>query len=287
VALTLRTLGGLTTAEIAGAFLLPEATLARRLGRAKQKIRDARIPYRVPPPAALPERLAAVLAVLYLIFNEGYAASAGDVMIRRDLCDEAIRLGRLLVELMPDEPEALGLLALIVLHDARRAARTAPDGLPVSLDDQDRTRWNHQAIAEGLALVERALRLGRPGIYQVQAAIAALHAQAPTAAATDWRQIVALYAYLYQLNPSPVVELNHAAAVAMADGPADALALIDRPALAEALGGYRWYHAARADLLRRLGRAADARAAYARALALTENAAERAFLRQRAREVEA
>ena len=285
VALTLRTLGGLTTSEIARAFLLPEPTLAQRLVRAKRKIRDAGIPYRVPPDHSLAERLAGVLAVLYLIFNEGYAATAGDSPFRHDLCQEAIRLGRSLAALMPDEPEALGLLGLMLLHDARRAARTAPGGEPVLLADQDRARWDAAAIAEGATLVERARRIGRPGPYQVQAAIAALHTGAPTAAATDWPQIAALYGVLATLTPSPVVELNRAVAVAMAEGPARGLALIDQPGIATALDGYRWYHATRADFLRRLNQPGAAAAAYRRALALTDNAADRAFLARRLAEV--
>ena len=287
VALTLRTLGGLTTTEIAGAFLLPETTLAQRLVRAKRKIRDAAIPYRVPPDHALAERLSGVLAVIYLIFNEGYAAGAGDALVRRDLCAEAIRLGRELAGLMPDEPDVLGLLALMLLHDARRDARTDPTGEPVLLADQDRSRWDGVAIAEGITLVERALRMRRPGPYQLQAAIAALHAQAATPEETDWRQIAALYRVLAGFSPSPIVELNHAVAVAMASGPERGLTLIDRSEVAGALDRYRWLHSARAELLCRLGRVDDAAAAYARALELAENAAERTFLTRRLAEVRA
>ena len=285
VALTLRSLGGLTTPEIARAFLLPEATLAQRLVRAKRKIRDARIPYRVPPDEALPERLAAVLAVIYLIFNEGYAAGSGDEPVRRDLCAESIRLGRELAGLMPDEPEVLGLLALMFLHDARRDARTGPAGDPVQLDDQDRSRWDPAAIAAGTSLLERALRMRRPGPYQVQAAIAALHAEAAAPEQTDWPQIAALYGILGGWEPSPVVELNRAAAVAMAWGPERGLALIDRPEVAGRLDRYRWLHSSRGELLRRLGRVDEAVAAYRRALALTENAAELGFLTRRLAEV--
>jgi len=274
VALTLRLLGGLSTAEIARAFLVPEATMAQRLVRAKGKIRAARIPYRVPQDADLPDRLAGVLGVLYLIFTEGHTASGGDRLVRDDLCAEAIRLARVLAALMPDEPEVLGLLALMLLGESRRAARTTPDGELVLLADQDRAAWDHDLIAEGHAIVRRCLRRDQPGPYQIQAAIQAVHADAARAADTDWRQIVALYDQLLAIAPTPVVALNRAVAVAEVDGPAPALALVD----ALDLGELGLFHAVRADLLRRLGRDADAVAAYEAALALTGNAAERRFL---------
>jgi RNA polymerase sigma-70 factor (ECF subfamily) len=286
VALTLRTLGGLTTTEIARALLVPEPTLGQRLVRTKKKIREAGIPYRVPPDHLLPERLAAVLAVLYLIFNEGYHASGGEALIRRELCAEAIRLARALVDLMPDEPEPAGLLALMLLQDARRAARVSSTGEVVLLAEQDRSRWDRAAIADGLRLVERTLRR-RPGPYALQAAIAAVHAEAARAEDTDWQQIAALYGVLCGVSPSPVAELNRAVAVAMADGPAAGLALIDRPEIAGALEQYRWLHSARADLLRRLDRFGEAAEAYRRALLLAENGAERTFLERRLGEVEA
>ena len=285
IALTLRTLGGLQTPEIARAFLVPEVTLAQRLVRAKRKIREAGIPYRVPPPALLPERLASVLAVLYLIFNEGYLVSAGEAPIRRELCAEAIRLARVVVELLPDEPEARGLLALLLLHDARREARLAADGSLVLLEEQDRTRWDAAAIAEGSAHLAQALAAGRPGPYQVQAAIAAAHDQASTAAATDWPRIAALYARLARLTPSPVVELNRAVALAMAGDLEAGLAILDELAGDARLATYHPFHAARADLLRRSGRTGEAAAAYQRAILLTANPAEAAVLRGRLAEL--
>ena len=291
VALTLRTLGGLSTAEIAAAFLTPLPTMAQRLVRAQRKIRDAGIPYRVPPLPLLAERMEGVLAVLYLIFNEGYASTSGDALIRQDLCAEAIRLARVLVELiaseadLPDEPEATGLLALMLLHASRQAARVDAAGDLVLLEDQDRTLWNWAEIVEGMELLDAALALRRPGPYQIQAAISALHAEAPTADETDWRQIALLYARLVHMTPSPVVELNQAVAVAMAHGPDAGLELLDRLRLGETLAHYHLYHAARADLLRRAGRYEDAAASYRAALRLCQNRIEQRFLQRRLAEV--
>jgi RNA polymerase sigma-70 factor (ECF subfamily) len=280
VALTLREVCGLTTEQIAHAFLTPAPTLAQRIVRAKSKIREARIPYQVPAPSELPERLDAVLRVIYLVFNEGYSASSGTAVTRHELSAEAIRLGRLLVELLP-EPEAMGLLALMLLHDARRAARTSASGDLVLLEDQNRTLWNREQIAEGTHLVERALASRRSGPYAIQAAIAAVHAEAPDASATDWAEIVSLYDVLMKTDPSPVIELNRAVAVAMRDGPEAGLVLVEGILARGELSEYRLTHATRAELCRRLGRTADARASFERALALTRQEPERRLIERR------
>ncbi|WP_225850064.1 RNA polymerase sigma factor [Streptomyces sp. HPF1205] len=287
VALTLRTLAGMTTSEIARAFLVPEATMAQRLVRAKRKIRNAGVPYRVPPAAVLPERTKGVLGVLYLLFNEGYAATAGADLVRRSLTAEAIRLARLLARLMPEDCEAAGLLALMLLHDSRHAARLDAAGDLVTLAEQDRTRWDGRRIAEGVGVLEAALRRGRPGPYQIQAAIVACHATAGSAADTDWEEIAALYGLLAEQVPSPVVELNRAVAVAMADGPAAAMGLLDALQASGALAGYYLLPATRADLLRRLGRVGEAVDAYREALDLAATDTERRFLARRLAETTA
>jgi RNA polymerase sigma-70 factor (ECF subfamily) len=284
VALTLRTLGGLSTPEIAKAFLAPEATLAQRLVRAKRKIREARIPYEVPPPPQLAERLIPVQATLYLIFNEGYVAASGDRLVRNDLCAEAIRLARTLCELLPHEAENLALLALMLLHDSRRHARVRGAQL-ITLAEQDRTLWDRAEIAEGLALVDRSLRMSAPGPYRLQAAVAALHAQAPTAEATDWPQIAALYGKLLEIGATPVIALNHAVAIAMSAGLDEGLRRIDDLGSSGQLNEYYLFHAARADILRRLGRRAEAASAYRQAMALNTNRVEREFLQRRLAEI--
>ncbi|HEY4047166.1 MAG TPA: RNA polymerase sigma factor [Acidobacteriaceae bacterium] len=286
IALTLRTLGGLTTREIAHAFLLPEATLAQRLVRAQRKIQQARIPYEVPPAERLPERLHSVQAVLYLIFNEGYSSCSGENLVRRELCTEAIRLTRLLAELVPNNPENLGLLALMLLHDSRRDAREGPTQELILLEEQDRSRWHQDQIVEGIRLVERALGRRNFGPYQLQAAIAAVHAEAKSAEETDWKQIAALYAILSTIQASPVVLLNHAVAVAMSGDVERGLALIDELGSCGELDSYYLYHAARADLLRRIARSGEALESYNRALVLTTNAVERRYLDRRIAELQ-
>src|SRR4051794_28886619 len=285
VALTLRTLGGLATPEIARAFLVSEPTMAQRLVRAKRKIKTANIPYQVPADHDLPDRLNSVLASLYLIFNEGYSATSDEALVRRELSGEAIRLGGTLARLMPDEPEAHGLLALMLLQDSRREARLSPDGELVLLEDQDRSLWDTRETDTGLQLLERAARLGPPGPYVLQAAIAGEHARAASAEETDWPQIASLYGVLAAAQPSPVIELNRAVAVAMAEGPERGLELLDEPELAEALDGYQWFWSARADLLRRAGRTKPAMKAYERAAELATNPVERRFLERRLAEI--
>ncbi len=281
IALTLRTLGGLTTTEIAHAFLVPEATLAQRLVRAQRKIQQARIPYQVPSPESLPERLSAVQKVLYLIFNEGYSASSGDSLVRRELCAEAIRLARTLIELMPQNPENMALLALMLLHDSRRDARSTADGQLIPLEEQDRSLWHQDQIEEGIRLVERALGRRNVGPYQLQGAIAAIHAEARTAEETDWKQIAALYALLNTAQASPIIALNHAVAVAMSESLERGLAMIEELGACGELNSYHLYHAARADLLRRMGRNPEAIESYRRALALASNAVELRYLGRR------
>lgn len=285
IALTLRTLGGLTTFEIAQAFVMSESTLAQRLVRAKHKIREAGIPFATQEDVKRPERLSAVMAVVYLIFNEGYYSQTNDQLVRTELADEAIRLGRLLTDLLPEDPEPLGLLSLMLLQNSRARARVGPEGTIVLLEDQDRSLWDVDQIREGLRVLDRAISYGKRGPYQIQAAIAALHAQALRPENTDWLQIVLLYQALSECTPSLVVELNKAAAVAMAFGPDQGLALMDRPEMSEALADYRWFHSSRGDLLRRLGRVDEAREAYTRAMALSVNATERDFLEKRMKEL--